>query len=67
MALDIYKRPFYLLMPDRTEYYRNYFGVCLSILTSLIIISYGSFKFHDLIEYSDYRLFEVQQKNFYNE
>ena len=54
-------------MPDRTEYYRNYVGVCLSILTILITLSYGTFKMNDLVEFSDYKLFEVKQKNYFSE
>ena len=59
MIMDIYKRPFYFLMPDRSEYERNYFGTFLGILTILIISSYGTFKFRDLINSNDFKLSEV--------
>ena len=65
--MDISKRPFYFLMPDNSEYYRNYFGTCLGILTILIIASYGSFKFRDLLDSNDFQLSEVKQKYYFSE
>ena len=52
--MDIYKRPFYFLMPDHSEYYKNYFGTFLGILSILMIAGYGTFKFRDLIDSNDF-------------
>ena len=59
MILDVYKRPFYLLMPSKTEYYRNYLGMVLSLMTFIMLAAYGSFKFRDLLSLSDYNLYEI--------
>ena len=48
-AVDIFKRPFYFLMPDKTEYYRSVLGTIFSFVTILIIMVNGSFKFADMV------------------
>ena len=48
-SLDMYRRPFYFLMPGRTEYYRSVLGTIFSFITVLTIMISGSFKFVDLV------------------
>ena len=67
MILDVYKRPFNFLLPSKTEYYRNYLGMTLSLITILLLIAYGTFKFKALILFTDYNLFEIVQDSFYND
>ena len=67
MVIDLYKRPFYFLMPDRTEYYRNYLGTCMSLLTIFIVIIYGIIKFRDLLEYKDYKIYEIKEENYFKD
>ena len=67
MVIDLYKRPFYFLMPDRTEYYRNYLGTCLSFFTLFLVLVYGFIKFGDLMEYKDYKVFEIKEENYFKD
>ena len=67
MVIDIYKRPFYFLMPDRTEYYRNNLGTCMSILTIFMVLAYGFIKFGDMMEYKDYKIFEIKEENYFRD
>ena len=66
-TLDMYRRPFYFLMPDRTEYYRSVLGTIFSFATIIIIVVNGSFRFVDLYSQSNYRLMEMKQELFFAE
>ena len=54
-------------MPSRTEYYRNYLGMTLSLLTFIMLIAYGSFKLRDLIQFTDYNLYQIVQESYYSD
>ena len=67
MVLDIFRKPFYFLMPDESEYYSSCLGTCLSILCFLILLSYGGYKIQDLMIYNDYNLFIVNELHYYKD
>ena len=54
LMLDSYKRPFSLLMPENTDRYRTFVGAFFTIVTLLVVLSYASYKFNDLLNQSDY-------------
>ena len=54
-------------MPDKTEYYRSVLGTIFSFFTLVTIIISGSFKFVDLLTFSNYRLMEMNQELFFAE
>ena len=53
-------------MPDHRDRYRTLLGSFLSIITLILVLAYGGYKFTDLMEYNDYRLMKVEQENFYD-
>ena len=55
------------MMPNQNDYYRSYLGTFMSLLTIIIIISYASFKFRDLLQFSDYQLLEIIQENYFTD
>ena len=65
MILDRYRTPFRLLMPGNTDQYRTVLGTIFTILTLLLVMSYGSYKFQVLLDYQDYKLKEEIQQEFY--
>ena len=44
LGLDIYRMPFRLLLPDDNGMYRTFLGTVLSVLTLIMVITYGGFK-----------------------
>ena len=48
-TLDLYKQPFQFLMPDDRAYYNTYLGAFLSLLTFVILLTYGTYKFISLV------------------
>ena len=66
-AVDIFKRPFYFLMPDEKEYYSTYLGTMFSILSILILLSYSGYKLRDLFIYNNYRLYEQNELHYFND
>ena len=54
-------------MPDESEYYSTCLGTCLSIFCFLILVSYGGYKLQDLLIYSDYSLFKVNELHYYKD
>ena len=56
LELDIYRRPFQLLLPDQRNYHRTFIGSILSVITLLIILSYATYQMGALL--SDYRILD---------
>ena len=54
LMLDSYRRPFNLLMPENTDRYRTFIGAFFTIVTLIVVLSYASYKFNDLLNQSDY-------------
>ena len=54
------------MMPDHRDRYRTILGAVLSIMTFTLIVSYGSYKVTDLIEYQDFKLLKFEKENFYD-
>lgn len=56
LGLDIYRMPFRLLLPDENGMYRTFLGTVLSILTLVMIITFGGFKTSQLVGMLDYKV-----------
>ena len=56
LGLDIYRMPFRLLLPDENGMYRTFLGSVLSILTLVMIITFGGFKTSQLVGMLDYKV-----------
>ena len=41
-------------------------GSCLTILTFILILSYGSYKISDLLDYKDFTLFRFEKEDYYD-
>ena len=54
-------------MPNGAEKHRTFCGAFVSILIILVILSYASYKFQDMVSYGDYKLFSSLQENFFTE
>ena len=67
ISLDLYKKPFSLLSPNGKEAYGTFIGSLFSIVTLVIILSYASYKFLNLINYTDYQILVSDQENFYSD
>ena len=67
LVMDLYNRPFSFLMPNGAEKHRTFCGAFVSILIILVILSYASYKFQDMVSYGDYKLFSSLQENFFTE
>ena len=52
-------------MPDHEPRYRSLVGAFFSLFTLVLVISYASYKFIDLMEFNDYKLQEAEQENFF--
>ena len=49
LALDLYRQPFHLQLPDGQNEYRTRLGAVLSILTIVLLLAYGIYKTVSLI------------------
>lgn len=56
LFLDLYRRPFMFLLPDKMPMYRSLLGSVLSILTVVAIISYATYKLIQLEGLEDYKI-----------
>ena len=65
--MDIYNKPFAFLMPNGDYKHRTCCGAFASFLIILVILSYASYKFLDMINYGDYKLYSSLQENFFSE
>ena len=65
--MDLYNRPFSFLLPNGAERHRTFCGAFISILIILVILSYASYKFLDMYNYGDYKLYSSLQENFFTE
>ena len=52
-------------MPDHESTYRSVFGTVLSILTLILVVTYSTYKFIDLIELNDYKIQEEKREKYY--
>ena len=55
------------MMPDKKEFYRSICGTILSLMVILVVLSYGSYKIKDLVEFKDYRLLETRVDNYFED
>ena len=55
------------MMPDKKEFYRSICGTILSLMVLLVVLSYGSYKIKDLVEFKDYRLLESKVDNYFED
>ena len=67
LELDVYSRPFQLLLPGNRDKYKTLLGSFLTILTGVVLLSYAVLKFNDLIEHEQYTLQQDFQENFFDE
>ena len=65
LDIDIYKTSFNFLLPNKKQDYKSFLGVCLSIMTFIILLSYGSYKMGDLIGFENYKLQIQIQENYF--
>ena len=65
LAVDLFKRPFKLLMPGGDDEYRTFLGSLISIFILCLILGFAGYKLGDLIEFNDYKLQEAEQENFF--
>ena len=67
LSMDLYRRPFYFLLPDNSEKHRTCCGAVFSIFIILVILSYASYKFVDMLSFGDYKLYFSEQENFFKD
>lgn len=67
MRFDIYKQPFHLLLPDGKEDYRTCFGGIVSILTSLLLLSFAAYKLDLLMGRVEYKVQLRQELGYYED
>lgn len=56
LNFDLYREPFNLVLPDGKTQYRTLLGSILSIITIVVVMSYGSIKMASMVNYSDYKV-----------
>ena len=66
LAIDLFDQPFYFMMPDHRDRYRTILGSCLSVMTFILILMYGSYKMVDLLDYKDFNVYKFEKENFYD-
>ena len=49
LAVDFYRSPFKLMLPDETDRYRTFLGATMSILTVFLLIIYSVYKLNTMI------------------
>ena len=67
LVMDIYRRPFYFLLPDGADQHRTCCGAVFSLLIVLVILSYASYKFLDMLSFGDYKLYFSEQENYFKD
>ena len=65
LVFDMYRRPFYFLLPDGSDRYRTISGTCFSICTFMLLIIYSSYNLTNMIQKSDYKILDQAQETFY--
>ena len=66
LNLDMYRREFSLLLPDRQQHYRTFLGSLLTILTISIILPYVVWKVTIMVSMTDYKLQIQDFENYYS-
>ena len=54
LALDIYKQPIRLQLPDSSDRYRTFLGSMLSCMTVWLVSLYAVYKLHTLVNFGEY-------------
>ena len=67
LVLDIYKRPLRLILPDQNDYYRTLSGTILSLLTFVLLTSYGIFKMDKLINLREFQVLQAFRVHYYKD
>ena len=52
-------------MPSNTDRYRTFVGTFFTIVTLIIVLSYATYKFNDLLNQSDYQLRSENQEHYF--
>ena len=65
--LDMYKRPFSLLLPDGKQEYRTFIGSILSLITVLIFLPYLVWKMEVIFSQEDFKVYTKELQNFYTQ
>ena len=65
--MDLYNKPFYFLLPSGDPKHRTVCGAFVSILIIIVILSYASYKFLDMYNYGDYKLYTSLEENYFTE
>ena len=65
LSLDIYRKDFNFLLPDKQTRYRTLFGSLLSIFTLVTMLTYFSMKLNVLLKRDDYGVQILEQENFF--
>ena len=66
LSLDLYRRPFYFLMPDHRETYNTWMGSVLSLLTIVIVFTYAAYQMIILVSLDQYNVETTFQENFFS-
>ena len=56
LNIDMYRKEFSLLLPDRQQHYRTFLGSLLTLLTMSIILPYVVWKVTIMVSMTDYKL-----------
>ena len=65
LVFDLYRRPFYFLLPDGSDRYRTIPGTCFSICTFMLLLAYASVGLNNMLQKSDYKILSQAQEEFY--
>ena len=50
LFIDLYRRPFLFMLSDDYDKYRTFWGGCFSIITVILVLTYASFKYVQMID-----------------
>ena len=65
--MDIYHKPFDLVLPDDTTSYRTLCGSIFSIITIIIISTYASLKVVALVNRTEYKVQEREYEDHFTD
>ena len=66
LFIDLYRRPFLFLLPDKVPSYRTLLGSVLTVFTVLLISGYAFYKFIRLEALKDYKINNATHEQFYD-
>ena len=67
LFIDLYRRPFLFMLSDDYDKYRTFWGGCFSIITVMLVLTYGSIKYVQMTDLQNYQLLDQEQEKFYSE